>query len=330
MKCSACGFDLETGANFCPNCGAQVVVEEEREITAKFDSDELKKSWEERANKARGITVISVLGAKTDLGCVRENNEDKFEFFIPEDEETLAVKGAFYAVADGMGGHNAGQIASELALKNAIKAYYADSSPIVEESLRSALQQANGIIYEASRAIVERSGMGTTMTALVIRGEEAFIAQVGDSRCYRLRDGKIEQMTNDHSWVGEQVRRGALTEEEAQMSPFRNVITRSLGNAPSVEIDIYNEELKVGDEFLLCSDGLSGEVSKEEMRDAMKDASPSSAASALVDLALDRGGHDNTTVLILAIRDIIKDNDKENDKDKDKKRKGLSALFSRG
>ena len=322
MKCPECGMDAQSGVGACPSCGAG--VSEEREITAKFDSEELRKAWEERANKARGISVVAMLGAKTDLGRVRENNEDKFEFFQPEDEDTLATKGSFYAVADGMGGHNAGQIASELALKTAIKAYYADSSPIVEESLRAALQQANALIYEASRAITERSGMGTTMTALVIRGEEAFIAQVGDSRGYRLRDGKIRQITEDHSWVAEQVRRGALTEDEALLSPFRNVITRSLGNSPNVEVDVFTEEIKVGDEFLLCSDGLSGEVTAEDMRDAMKKGSPSEAASVLVDLALEHGGRDNTTVLILAVRDIIKD------KERDKKRKGLTSLFSRG
>lgn len=324
MKCPECGIDLESGTITCSSCGAQVTENEEREITAKFDTEELRKAWEERANKARGVTVVTVLGAKTDLGRVRENNEDKFEFFQPEDEDTLAIKGSFYAVADGMGGHSAGQIASELALKSAIKAYYSDPSPIVEESLRCALQQANALIYEASRAIPDRSGMGTTMTAIVVRGEELFIAQVGDSRCYRMRDGKVKQMTEDHSWVAEQVRRGALTEEEAAMSPFRNVITRSLGNSPNVEVDVYTEELKEDDEYLLCSDGLSGDVNPEDMRKAMKDVSPSEAASALVDLALERGGRDNVTVLILAIREIIKD------KEKEKKRKGLGALFSRG
>ncbi len=305
-----------------PEIANGVSSEEGREITAKLNTEELRAEWEERANKARGIKVVSMLGAKTDLGCVRENNEDKYEFFQPEDEDVLARKGSFYAVADGMGGHAAGQIASEIALKTAIKAYYADPSPVVEESLRSALQQANALIYDAARAITERNGMGTTMTALVIRGEEAFIAQVGDSRCYRLRGNKIRQLTEDHSWVNEQLKRGALTEEEAAMSPFRNVITRSLGNNPSVEVDIFTEELEVGDVFLLCSDGLSGEVTADEMRSAMQNSSPSQAAWDLVNLALERGGRDNVTVLILAIRDIIKG--------EKCKRKGLGALWGRG
>ena len=304
----------------CPDCGNDV-MDDGREITAKINSTELVKQWEERADRARGIQVITLLGAKTDLGCVRENNEDKYEFFQPEDEDILARKGSFYSVADGMGGHSAGQIASELALKIAIKAYYADSSLMVEESLRAALQQANAYIFDAARAIPDRAGMGTTMTALVIRGEEAFIAQVGDSRCYLLRGRDISQITDDHSWVYEQVKRGALTEEEALTSPFRNVITRSLGNSPNVDVDVFTQEIKAGDQFLLCSDGLSGEVNAQEMREAMEKGSPSQAAQDLVDLAIERGARDNTTVLILAVRDIIKDSKG--------KRKGLRKLLAR-
>jgi PPM family protein phosphatase len=294
-------------------------VGEQREITAKINTAEILKQWEDRVEQARGIVVDTLLGAKTDLGCVRENNEDKFEFFQPDDEDVLATKGSFYAVADGMGGHAAGQIASEIALKTTIRAYYADPSPMVEDSLRSAIQQANGLIYDAARAISERNGMGTTLTVLVIRGDEAFIAQVGDSRCYRVRNGRIAQLTDDHSWVNEQVKRGALTLEEAEMSPFKNVITRSIGNAPSVDVDVFTEELEAGDQFLLCSDGLSNEVTAEEMRDAMKTSSPSQAAWDLVNLALEHGGSDNTTVLILKITDISRKS----------KKKGLGALLGR-
>lgn len=300
------------------------VSEDEREITAKINSAEVIQEWEERAERARGIRLVTALGAKTDLGRIRENNEDKYEFFIPEDEDTLALKGAFYAVADGMGGHAAGQIASELALKTAIKAYYSDSSPILEESLRAAFQTANALIYDAARAISERAGMGTTMTALVLRGEEAFVAHVGDSRCYRLRGSKLEQLTEDHTWVNEQVKRGLMSREEAELSPFRNVITRSLGNTPSVEVDILSDELKVGDVFLLCSDGLTGEVSDDEIRDALLKSPPSKAAWDLVELALDHGGRDNCTVLIVAIRDIIKPGDQD---EPCKKRKGLAGIL---
>lgn len=275
-----------------------------REITAKINTAELVEKWEERAKKARAIEVDSLLGAKTDLGCVRENNEDKFEFFLPEDEDVLACKGAFYGLADGMGGHAAGQIASEIALKTVIRAYYADKSIIVEESLRASVQYANGLIHDLANAIVERKGMGTTLTALVIRGEEAYIAQVGDSRCYRLRNGSIEQLTNDHSWVNEQIQRGAITAREAESSPFKNVITRSIGNARSVEIDIFSDTIEIGDQYLLCSDGLSNEVDQKEMKQAMENGSPSQAAWDLIELARERGGRDNCTVLILKILDI--------------------------
>lgn len=289
------------------------------EITAKINTAELARQWEERAEKARGIVVQTLLGARTDLGCVRENNEDKFEFFQPDDENVLATKGSFYGVADGMGGHAAGQIAAEIALKTTIRTYYADPSPMVEDSLRAAVQQANGIIYDLSRAIAERNGMGTTLTALVVRGEEAFIAQVGDSRCYRVRDDRIEQLTEDHSWVNEQVKRGALSQEEADMSPFKNVITRSIGNTPNVDVDIFAHEIEVGDQFLLCSDGLSNEVTADEMLDAMKNSSPSQAAWDLVNLALERGGSDNCTVLIVKITDISRKS----------RKKRLGALLGR-
>ncbi|MCX8052228.1 MAG: Stp1/IreP family PP2C-type Ser/Thr phosphatase [Armatimonadetes bacterium] len=283
----------------------------DREITAKINTAELVRAWEERARKARGIRLVTSIGAKTDLGRVRENNEDKFEFFVPEDEDTLALKGSFYAVADGMGGHSAGQIASELAIKTAIRSYYNDPNPVVEDSLKQALQQANALIFDAARAIAERSGMGTTMTALVLRGEEAFIAQVGDSRCYRLRDGELRQLTEDHSWVNEQVKRGGLSVDEAEASPFRNVITRSLGNSPSVEVDVFTEQVEAGDVFLLCSDGLTGEVSDEEICRVMASHSPSEAAWNLVDLALEHGGRDNVTVLIVAVREIARQSDEK-------------------
>jgi protein phosphatase len=301
----------------CPSCGAAIG---EREITAKIDTEELRRKWEERVERARQVTIVATVGAKTDLGRIRENNEDKFEFYMPDDEDTLARKGSFYAVADGMGGHAAGQIASELALKTVIDQYYSDNSMAIEQSIRNAVQMANSMIHGASQAIVERSGMGTTFSALIIRGEEAIIAQVGDSRCYRLRGGKLEQLTEDHSWVNEQVRRGGMTREEAEQSPFRNIITRSLGNLPNVEPDIFQQELHEGDIFLLCSDGLTGEVSDDELKDALRNSAPSKAAWDLVELALNHGGKDNVTVLIVAVRDIIR---------KERKRKGLAGLLAR-
>ncbi len=293
----------------------------DREVTAKVNSQELIAEWEERIRRAEDIRVVSTLGARTDLGRVRDNNEDKYEFFQPEEPDVLSRKGSLYAVADGMGGHSAGQIASELALKTTIKSYYSDDSPLLEESLRAAIQQANALVYDTSTAIAERAGMGTTLTVLVVRGDEAFVAHVGDSRLYALRDGVITQVTDDHSWVNEQVKRGGMTEREAMSSPYRNVITRSVGNSPTVEVDIFCRDVRVGDVFLLCSDGVSGLVEAEQVRRAMAEKSPSQAAWELVDMALEAGGHDNATVLVLAIRDIVGE--------KKPKRGGLSALFGR-
>jgi len=292
----------------------------DREITAKINTSEVLKAWEERVEKAREVSVDIALGARTDLGRVRENNEDKFEFFIPTDEDTLVLKGSFFAVADGMGGHSAGQIASELALKTAIRSYYADNTPNIEYSIRTAVQEANAIVFEAARAIAERSGMGTTVTALVIRGEEVFVAQVGDSRCYRLRGRDLRRLTEDHSWVNEQVRLGTMSEQDAVTSPFRNVITRCIGNAPGVDSDVIVDELREGDVYLLCSDGLTGELTDEQIRDKLLIAAPSRAAWELVDLALENGGRDNVTALVVAIREIARRN----------KKRGLGSLLGRG
>jgi PPM family protein phosphatase len=280
--------------------------EEQREITAKLDVAGLEQGWKEKTAKPLKAQAVVKMGAKTDLGRVRENNEDKFEFFEPEDESMLATRGSFYAVADGMGGHAAGQIASELALKTIVNSYYGDTTGDVEHTLLRAVQQANSLIHDTARAIVERSGMGTTITAAVVRGNELYVAQVGDSRAYLVRDGGISQITHDHSWVSEQVRLGALSEEEAQASPFRNVITRSLGATPGVEPDVYSERLKEGDVVVLCTDGLSGNVSPEEIRQITEGKGPSLAAKELVDLANERGGSDNVTVLVLAVREIEK------------------------
>jgi PPM family protein phosphatase len=307
MKCSGCDAEVQNDNANCPQCGAVLTAtQDKREITAKLEPKALEEEWRKKAPEPLKAQAIVKMGARTDLGRVRENNEDKFDFFEPEDEEALAARGSFYAVADGMGGHAAGQIASEMALKTIVAAYYADNMGDMDDALLRAVQQANSIIYDTARAIVERSGMGTTLTGAAVRGDEIHIIQVGDSRGYLIRNGKITQVTHDHSWVAEQVRLGALTEDEALSSPFRNVITKSLGAAPGVEPDIYTERLQESDIIVLCSDGLSGNLSANDIRDTVVDCSPSLAAKKLVDLANDRGGSDNITVVVLAVKDIEK------------------------
>jgi serine/threonine protein phosphatase PrpC len=276
----------------------------DREITAPLVVEELRVGWAAKAAGRPRVAVRLLVGAKTDLGRVRENNEDKFDFLEPDDPGVLSLKGRFYAVADGMGGHSSGQIASELALKTAFRVYYGDSAADPESSLLRALTDANAYLLDVARTIADRHGMGTTFTGGVVRDDDLIVIHVGDSRLYRLRSGGIEQLTEDHSWVAEQVRRGVLTEEEANASPFRNVITRSLGVTPDLEADLFRVKLQRGDRFLFCSDGLSGMVPDDELLRWGLQGSPSVAAWNLVELANQYGGTDNITVLILAVHDV--------------------------
>lgn len=277
----------------------------DREITAPLDSAALRAGWAAKGEERPRLHARLAVGARTDMGRVRENNEDKFEFLEPDEPAVLATKGRFYAVADGMGGHQAGQIASELALKTVFRGYYADRSTDVEGSLSRAVAEANRYLLDVARMIPERSGMGTTLTGAVVREDEVYIVQVGDSRCYLLRGGQTEQVTEDHSWVQEQVARGAMTREDAEMSPFRNVITRSLGAAPEVEPDLFAIKLEPGDRLLLCSDGLSGMVDDTELFEIARAGSPSVTVWNLVDRAVENGGKDNITALVLDVREIV-------------------------
>jgi serine/threonine protein phosphatase PrpC len=279
-----------------------VIEKGDGEITAKLATAELWEGWAQKLDRQPQHIARIRFGAKTDMGRVRENNEDKFDFFIPDQPAVLAAKGMLFAVADGMGGHAAGQIASELALKLTIKAYYGDSDDDVPASIRAAASAANSLIHDTGSAIPDRTGMGTTLTAAIIREQTMYVAQVGDSRCYLLRDGCLDQVTVDHSWVEEQVRRGAMTREEAEGSPFHNLITRSLGSQPQVEVDTYEVALNEGDRILLCSDGLSGMIAHDQIESLLGESSgPSMAAMVLTDRAFSNGGIDNITAVVLYV-----------------------------
>jgi PPM family protein phosphatase len=278
---------------------------DDREITAPLEVEELQAGWARKGEERPRVFAILQMGAKTDLGRVRENNEDKFDFLEPDEPAVLARKGRFYAVADGMGGHSAGQIASELALTTTLRTYYADPDTDIEASLQRAMEAANTYLVDVARMIPGRQGMGTTFTGVVVREEALYVVQVGDSRLYLIRDGAIRQLTEDHSWVAEQVRQGAMTLAEAAQSPYRNMITRSLGAAETVEPDILAVELRPGDRFLLCSDGLNGMLGDDELHELAGSGSPSVAAWNLIDRANLRGGKDNITALILAIEDLV-------------------------
>ncbi len=277
--------------------------------TDRLHADELAAGWADYDQKAPDLHVTVRVGFKTDLGSIRENNEDKFDLIEPADSGFLATKGRLYGVADGMGGHSAGQIASELALKTVIQRYYRDPSPHIVDSLRYAINEANSLVFDTAQLIPERQGMGTTLTVGVIREDRLTVAHVGDSRAYLVRDGEPRQITHDHSLVAEQVRLGAMTMEDAASSPLRNIILRSIGTGPIVQADFYEERLQVGDYVVICSDGLTGHVAPQELADyvATPDArrrGPSLAAYRLVDLANSRGGRDNITVVVIEVTDI--------------------------
>ncbi len=278
---------------------------EETEKTAPYETEDLQAGWAAKTPLRPQLHAHLNFGAKTDLGHVRENNEDKFDFMEPNESDVLARKGRVYAVADGMGGHSAGQIAAELSLNVFIRAYYADKSPEVERGLTDSVREANEYVVDVARTVPGRQGMGATLTAVALRDDDLFIAQVGDSRCYLLREGKLEQLTVDHSWVQEQVSSGAMSLEDAEQSPFRNVITRSMGGAPEVEPDVTAVKVKVGDRFLLCSDGLSGMIPGPEIAMLLGSGSPSAAVWNLIDRANAYGGKDNITALILEIAEIV-------------------------
>lgn len=273
----------------------------EREITAPLDVEALRAGWAAKGDERPRLHARLAAGARTDMGRVRENNEDKFEILEPDEPAVLATKGRFYAVADGMGGHQAGQIASELALKTMFRAYYSHRSADASESLARAVAEANRYLRDVARTIPERKDMGTTLTGAVVREDDLFIIQIGDSRGYLLRGGQMEQLTEDHSWVQEQVSRGAMTLEEAEASPFRNVITRSLGAAPEIEPDLFAFKLEPDDRVLLCSDGLSGMLTRAELFEIAREGSASVAAWNLVDRAVENGGKDNVTALVLDV-----------------------------
>lgn len=241
------------------------------------------------------------VGAKTDLGRVRENNEDKHEFYIPEDEAQLASKGLVFIVCDGMGGHEAGQIASELATKTFIDVYLSHPSLDTEAALRAAVGAANRFVLDVARAVPSRRGMGTTLSALVLLQDQGFVAQVGDSRVYRLREGALEQLTVDHTWVEDMVRGGVMTREIAETHPNRHMLTRGIGTESEANPDIFTFSLREGDVYFLCSDGLTNHVGDEEIGRTLDEFGPSEAAWKLVGSALVGGGSDNTTCIIVRV-----------------------------
>lgn len=241
-----------------------------------------------------------VAAMSTDPGCVRDSNEDSGGYHQPQDADRLTERGSLFIVADGMGGHSGGEVASRIAVESVISAYY-ESSSDPQSALKDAFHEANRRIYETSQQDERLAGMGTTCTALALQNGTAISAHVGDSRLYLVREDDIYLMTEDHSAVMEMVKRGWISLEQARHHPDKNVILRAMGSHPEVEVTTWQEPFPVraGDRFLLCSDGLYDLVEDEEIRREVATIDPQTACERLVAMARERGGHDNITVLIV-------------------------------
>lgn len=246
----------------------------------------------------------------TDVGVKRTNNEDNY---LINEELNLFV------VCDGMGGHVGGEFASAIAVNTVEEVLTTmelrpddlgvdkdDDGPIevTREKVRYAIRLAGKRIFQKAQEEPEYKGMGTTCQALLVEGGNAFVAHVGDSRTYVVRDGRIEQLTEDHSLVNQHIKAGLITPEQAKTHKLKNIITRSLGYMEDVEIDIQVRAVRRGDRFVMCSDGLSNLVEASEIGEAVLDYGPQEASRRLIESACDRGGDDNITVVVARIDEV--------------------------
>jgi PPM family protein phosphatase len=244
--------------------------------------------------------------AVTDVGRKRKGNEDSL-FVNPQQH--------LFVVADGMGGHAAGEVASKIAV-DSINEFVCLTSGDEEitwpfgldenisydgNRLKTSVRYANRKVLEATQERADYEGMATTVAAVLVDGEQANVAHVGDSRVYLHRDGELKQLTSDHSWVNEQIQSGIISADQARSHPLRNVVTRALGGKPDLQVDMQLHTMKEADTLLLCSDGLTGMLPDDEINTVLNDAGGDvkAAAQSLVDAANARGGDDNITVLLI-------------------------------
>ena len=250
-------------------------------------------------NVKPGVEVASL----SDVGCQRENNEDSFLYWEPASDAEFERKGRLAVIADGMGGHEGGQEASRMAVETVREVY--------DQGFRDNPQTALVESFAAAHARIQRfaelhpvfHGMGTTCTALVLRGRQLYFAHVGDSRLYLIRDARILRLTRDHSYVGRLVESGIVRPEDAEKHPQRHILTAALGAGREVAVDgaEYGVALQDGDDLLLCTDGLWSIVTEEELETAVSGNAPAECCAALVRLARERGGPDNITLQVLRV-----------------------------
>ncbi|MFZ0543818.1 MAG: Stp1/IreP family PP2C-type Ser/Thr phosphatase [Candidatus Promineifilaceae bacterium] len=252
----------------------------------------------------------------TDQGRVRDHNEDFIAFRKPANTGELARNGWLYIVADGVGGADAGEVASKFATEQTIHNYLADGETADwGERLYNAMQTAN---TELRQLVTEQSTTGnrmaTTMVAVILHSNKATFANVGDSRGYHWKEGTFQQITKDQSLVARLLEEGAITEEEAVNHPRRNVILHSLGSESTPLIDIYEIELEVGEQLVLCSDGLTRHVVDEEISQIIGEMAPTDATETLIQLANERGGEDNISVIVLKVEELPPDLPRDGEK----------------
>lgn len=237
--------------------------------------------------------------AKTDKGSVREINEDYYNIIsgypgIPD----------VFIIADGMGGHNAGEIASMTStdyISNVIMETpeVLTGSLDIAGSIKNLIEKANHVVYEKSLELAENHGMGTTLTMAVITGDTMHIGHVGDSRLYLVRKNEMQCLTTDHSYIEELIKNGTLTREEARVHPKRNIITRALGCFEALEVDTYTCKLEKNDCIIMCTDGLTNLINEQELKDTVTGNTPAAACEKLVAGAIQNGGDDNITVIVI-------------------------------
>lgn len=233
--------------------------------------------------------------ARSDTGRKRSANEDFY---------AVVEKLGLFVVADGLGGHVAGRRASELGVGAFVESVSGDPDAAPAEVLRRAFTRANDLIREVAERDAQLRGMGTTLAALWLRGGEAMLAHAGDSRLYLLRERRLHPLSLDHSLVGERVARGELTPSQARVHPSRHVITRAVGVLPAVEPDLSSVRARAGDVLMLCSDGISSQLSDDELEHCLSGRRDlDAAAERLVELANARGGEDNATVILVGLED---------------------------
>jgi PPM family protein phosphatase len=248
----------------------------------------------------QGMLYQVFVSCVSDIGLVRQNNEDSYK---------LLTDVHFFVLADGMGGHLAGEVASKEAVDGMCalfyERYHSSRTDLAqaERLFKEIIQEVNGAIYRMGRENAELRGMGTTLCCILIHPEGLIYGHVGDSRIYRLRKRKLEQLTQDHSLLRELIDLGQITEQQAEDFLYKNIITKAIGTEPCVEPDITHAALESGDMFLMCTDGLTDLVSFEEIQETMNENAEEEIASLLVEKSKQKGGYDNITVILIKVRE---------------------------